>query len=294
MLADNTKPKVILDVRNGYEWDLGRFEGAERPSLDHFTETDEAAYKLPTDEHDKEETPVMMYCTGGIRCEIFSAKLKASGFKHVYKLQGGVQHYGNTFAAKQKAQAPAGATAKESVRDGAGAGDHGGTTAAPVSSDAKKEEQEQAAASAAAALKSSSKDAQGSVSPFWKGSLFVFDRRNKMDMGSDEVVGTCLHCGGATDAIFNCGNVDCNKMHLVCHNCLPQSQGYCSQECSVAPRRRPLPLADLLAEGQVTAEVVASLTQGPPPGMRDPNKLSTTKPHCIPRKDFNADIHGFQ
>eukprot|EP00965_Chrysotila_dentata_P215639 6188896-Pleurochrysis_carterae.AAC.1 len=57
---------------------------------------------------------VMMYCTGGIRCEIFSAKLKASGFKHVYKLQGGVQHYGNTFAAKQKAQAPAGATAKES------------------------------------------------------------------------------------------------------------------------------------------------------------------------------------
>ena len=39
---------------------------------------------------------VMMYCTGGIRCEYFSAALKAQGWKKVYKLKGGVQHYGNT------------------------------------------------------------------------------------------------------------------------------------------------------------------------------------------------------
>ena len=40
----------------------------------------------------------MMYCTGGIRCEFFSARLKAQGFQKVYKLQGGIQHYGNVMA----------------------------------------------------------------------------------------------------------------------------------------------------------------------------------------------------
>ena len=42
----------------------------------------------------------MMYCTGGIRCEYFSAALKAQGWKKVYKLKGGVQHYGNTLGSE--------------------------------------------------------------------------------------------------------------------------------------------------------------------------------------------------
>ena len=44
-----------------------------------------------------------MYCTGGIRCEYFGARLRAAGFEKVYKLQGGVQHYGNAHAAAEKA-----------------------------------------------------------------------------------------------------------------------------------------------------------------------------------------------
>lgn len=48
----------MLDVRNGYEWDIGRFSGAERPKLDHFAEFDETTYGLPEDPVAKAETPV--------------------------------------------------------------------------------------------------------------------------------------------------------------------------------------------------------------------------------------------
>eukprot|EP00435_Cladocopium_sp_Y103_P055653 s235_g18.t1 len=46
------------------------------------------------------ETPLYMYCTGGIRCEYFGAALRRQGFKHVYKLKGGIQHYGNTIGSE--------------------------------------------------------------------------------------------------------------------------------------------------------------------------------------------------
>ena len=100
MLAErNTSNVRVLDVRNGYEWDVGRFDGAERPKLDTFAEFEPETFGLPSGGAEAAETPVMMYCTGGIRCEIFSAKLKQRGFKKVYKLQGGIQHYGNALAA---------------------------------------------------------------------------------------------------------------------------------------------------------------------------------------------------
>ena len=61
-------PPVLLDVRNGYEWDAGRFRGADRPPVESFRETVEQYVAdggplagRPAD------TPVMMYCTGGIR-----------------------------------------------------------------------------------------------------------------------------------------------------------------------------------------------------------------------------------
>ena len=50
---------------------------------------------MPSDPDERATKPVMMYCTGGIRCEFYSARLKKRGFKNVYKLQGGVQHYAN-------------------------------------------------------------------------------------------------------------------------------------------------------------------------------------------------------
>ncbi len=91
MLKDESK--ILIDVRNDYEWKVGRFEGAELPPYETFREFDEYAKELK-DKVDPKETPVMMYCTGGIRCEFYSAALMEYGFEKVYQLDGGVINYG--------------------------------------------------------------------------------------------------------------------------------------------------------------------------------------------------------
>ncbi len=84
---------LLLDVRNDYEWKIGHFEGAVCPPLKKFREFPEYAQKL-SEEVDPAKTKVMMYCTGGIRCELYSALLKKKGFEEVYQLDGGVINYG--------------------------------------------------------------------------------------------------------------------------------------------------------------------------------------------------------
>ncbi len=93
MIASRDDNTLILDVRNDYEWRLGHFEGADLPTLEQFREFPSYARKLK-EEKDLENTKVMMYCTGGIRCELYSALLKKEGFKNVFQLQGGVIKYG--------------------------------------------------------------------------------------------------------------------------------------------------------------------------------------------------------
>jgi UPF0176 protein len=82
---------VLLDARNNYEWELGRFEGAVLPDIDSFRE-------LPNwVRHHREELEgkkILTYCTGGIRCEKFSGFLKREGFQDVYQLHGGIVKYG--------------------------------------------------------------------------------------------------------------------------------------------------------------------------------------------------------
>lgn len=90
---DNNEPHVLLDVRNDYEWAVGRFKGARLPDCNTFREFDNWADDLKK-EVDPENTKVMMYCTGGIRCEFYSVLLKDAGFKNVFQLDGGVIQYG--------------------------------------------------------------------------------------------------------------------------------------------------------------------------------------------------------
>lgn len=85
--------KILIDVRNDYEWKIGRFTGAELPPCETFREFTEYADKLK-EKADPQKTPVMMYCTGGIRCELYSAILKEKGFEKIYQLDGGVIGYG--------------------------------------------------------------------------------------------------------------------------------------------------------------------------------------------------------
>ena len=93
MLAERGEETILLDVRNDYEWKIGHFEGSELPPLEAFREFPTYAKQLKA-ERDPKTTPVMMYCTGGIRCEFFSALLKQEGFEKVYQLEGGVINYG--------------------------------------------------------------------------------------------------------------------------------------------------------------------------------------------------------
>ncbi|KAM2231996.1 hypothetical protein ACFX1S_016185 [Malus domestica] len=97
---DNLKRnQILLDVRNGYEWDIGHFEGARRPDVDCFRSTSfglsqpEVIAADPLENVDKEKTDIMMYCTGGIRCDVYSTILRQQGFQNLYTLRGGVSHY---------------------------------------------------------------------------------------------------------------------------------------------------------------------------------------------------------
>ncbi len=82
---------VLVDMRNHYESEIGHFEGAITPDVDTFRDS------LPIIEEDlaehKEDKNLVMYCTGGIRCEKASAYFKHKGFKKVYQLEGGIIEY---------------------------------------------------------------------------------------------------------------------------------------------------------------------------------------------------------
>lgn len=81
---------VVVDMRNYYESEIGRFEGAICPEADTFREELEIVTDLLADKKDKK---VLLYCTGGIRCEKASAYLKNQGFEDVNQLHGGILEY---------------------------------------------------------------------------------------------------------------------------------------------------------------------------------------------------------
>lgn len=93
MLDRKDEDTIVIDVRNDYEWKVGRFQGAELPPLESFREFPQYAKDLKQ-ARDPKKTKVMMYCTGGIRCEFYSALMKQEGFEKVYQLDGGVIQYG--------------------------------------------------------------------------------------------------------------------------------------------------------------------------------------------------------
>ena len=81
---------VVVDMRNYYESEVGRFENAIIPDVDTSRELLPEVKKL-LEGHEQDE--ILLYCTGGIRCEKASAYLINSGFKHVNQLKGGIIQY---------------------------------------------------------------------------------------------------------------------------------------------------------------------------------------------------------
>lgn len=81
---------IIVDMRNHYESEIGHFENAITPDVDTFRDSLPIIEEQLSDSKDKN---LLMYCTGGIRCEKASAYYKHKGFENVYQLEGGIIEY---------------------------------------------------------------------------------------------------------------------------------------------------------------------------------------------------------
>jgi predicted sulfurtransferase len=203
--AEAPAETVLIDVRNAYESEIGRFEPPPgvrllRPPVRTFAEF--PAY-FESVRHELAGREVLMYCTGGVRCERASALLvEAGGPRSVRQLAGGVQRYLEAAeagllggeAASEGGAAPKGEAAREGGEDGA-------------------------------------RDASGGSgsASLWAGRLFVFDERRPVRVAgcgpapgyapSARVLGRCVRCAAPHDeyAWLRCGR--CSVLVLLCDAC---------------------------------------------------------------------------
>jgi UPF0176 protein len=92
-LMEENQDVVLLDIRNRFESAAGKFENAVTCEIEHFRELPEYIDRL----EELREKTVLMYCTGGIRCEKASTLLKRKGFNRVFQLHGGIAAYQEEF-----------------------------------------------------------------------------------------------------------------------------------------------------------------------------------------------------
>jgi UPF0176 protein len=81
---------ILIDTRNGYEYDVGTFKGAIDPATESFGDFPEYVQQQLAEHKDKK---IAMFCTGGIRCEKATSYLKGQGFDQVFHLKGGILSY---------------------------------------------------------------------------------------------------------------------------------------------------------------------------------------------------------
>ncbi len=88
----NSPETIVIDMRNHYEYEVGHFVNAIAIPSDTFREQLPMAAEMMQENKDKN---IIMYCTGGIRCEKASAYMMHHGFKNVFHLEGGIINYAN-------------------------------------------------------------------------------------------------------------------------------------------------------------------------------------------------------
>lgn len=93
----NHPSTIVVDMRNHYEYEVGHFVNAIELPSDTFREQLPMSAEILAEHKDKN---IIMYCTGGIRCEKASAYLLHKGFRNVFHLEGGIIHYANTVKEK--------------------------------------------------------------------------------------------------------------------------------------------------------------------------------------------------
>ncbi len=87
---DAGRPVTLLDTRNQFEVDLGTFKNAQPIGIANFREFPAAVGRLPDE---MKRQPIVMFCTGGIRCEKAGPYMRQVGFEQVYQLDGGILKY---------------------------------------------------------------------------------------------------------------------------------------------------------------------------------------------------------
>ncbi|HEY1172124.1 MAG TPA: sulfurtransferase [Verrucomicrobiae bacterium] len=87
---DEGRPVTLLDTRNDYEVKLGTFRKALPIGIDNFRQFPDAVRQLPDS---MKEQPIVMFCTGGIRCEKAGPFMEREGFSQIYQLDGGILKY---------------------------------------------------------------------------------------------------------------------------------------------------------------------------------------------------------
>jgi UPF0176 protein len=95
----NEKNTIVLDMRNHYESEIGHFKGALTPDVDPIRESLTFIDQILAEQ--KKDKKLLMYCTGGIRCEKASAYFKHKGFKNVFQLEGGIIEYAKQVKAEK-------------------------------------------------------------------------------------------------------------------------------------------------------------------------------------------------
>jgi UPF0176 protein len=92
-MVEKNSQVVLLDIRNRFESDAGRFSNALVCDIEHFRDLPKFTERL----HGLKDKTILMYCTGGIRCEKASTLLKRKGFRNVFQLHGGIAAYQEEF-----------------------------------------------------------------------------------------------------------------------------------------------------------------------------------------------------
>ncbi|MEA3187681.1 MAG: hypothetical protein QOD99_1511 [Chthoniobacter sp.] len=87
---DSDHPVTLLDARNDYEVRMGTFRTAVPAGIETFRDFPDAVRRLPAE---LKEQPIVMFCTGGIRCEKAGPLMEREGFQHVFQLDGGILKY---------------------------------------------------------------------------------------------------------------------------------------------------------------------------------------------------------
>lgn len=95
LLTNKPEDLIVLDTRNDYEWAIGRFEDAILPNIENFRDLPKYLDENLDTFKDKQ---VLMYCTGGIRCERATAYLNEKNIaKKVYQIKGGIVRYAEQY-----------------------------------------------------------------------------------------------------------------------------------------------------------------------------------------------------